>query len=221
MSTPYQRHELSFCTLAADVESVALSADAAMVFGRWKPMLARRVRPRELVEDFANWSSEPTDIVRFTKKHGPLTLPQGGQGQEFSFGVGDWERCQQQFRQDWKRSRSGALGWRNSLDAEQGERFSRIFGNLTYVASTLFRVLQLELRAIPPQRLRKCAKPDCEHPYFVASHLGQRYCSTLCVNWAQKKWKRQWWQERGEVARQKRSLQHKAVAKKKRVSVPK
>jgi hypothetical protein len=208
MSTPYQRQEISFCTLAAEVEAAALSADSLMVVGRWTQMLARRVRPQGLVEDFANWSSDPLDIARFTKRHGPLTVAQVGRGQDFSFSVADWEQCQRQFREDWKGSRSGALGWRNTLDAEQGERFSRIFGKLTYVASTLFRMLQLELRAIPPHRLRRCAKPDCEHPYFVAPHLRQRYCSTLCVNWAQKKWKRQWWTEHGDGARRQQATRN-------------
>src|SRR5690242_6574472 len=31
-------------------------------------------RARDLVENFANWSNDATDIARFTKKYGPLRL---------------------------------------------------------------------------------------------------------------------------------------------------
>jgi hypothetical protein len=204
MFTPYRQHAITFCTLAADVVEASLSNDSAKISGRWKMVYARQVRPSDMLEDFANWPSEPNEILRFTKKHGPLMLRHLGQGQTFSFDVADWRECQRLIQEDW-RPRRPALGWNNTLDAEQGESFLRIHGNLTYIASTLFRLLRLELHAIPSQRLRRCVRPECENPYFIAKHLSQRYCSDLCANWAQKKWKREWWDARGSQLRRRKT----------------
>ncbi len=55
------------------------------------------------------------------------------------------------------------------------------------------------------KRLRKCARPDCPNPYFVARHGKQTYCSDLCAAWKQRQLKRDWWRRKGSVLRSMRA----------------
>jgi hypothetical protein len=213
------RAQISFFTLAAEVAECSLSRDQRVITGRWETAIpgylpgAHRFKqahfhPLRMIQDFANWSSEPQEAARFTKRYGPLTVHAEGKGYRFEIRVSTWRARQRAFRKDWEHLMPGPtvswLGWSNSFDCEDGERFERTFGELAYEASTLYRLLKLELRAIPEERLRKCRRPGCENPYFIAGHLRQRYCSELCARWAQKQWKREWWQEHGEARRKRR-----------------
>jgi hypothetical protein len=78
-------------------------------------------------------------------------------------------------------------------------------GHLAYTAPTLYTFLYLDLVTCPAQRLKKCARPDCQHPYFLAHHLGQNYCSEPCASWAQRRLKRDWWNRVGKKLRIERS----------------
>src|SRR5262249_16527463 len=123
-----------------------------------------------LLEDFANWDTAPDEILRFTKRYGPVMLPAEGRSQQFSFTMVGCGSCQSALREDWERLMASRRryvsfsGWSNELEVEAGEKFSRTHGELWFQARTLFRLFQLEVRAIPPRRLKKCARPDCPNP---------------------------------------------------------
>jgi len=57
--------------------------------------------------EFANCGSSPKDIMRFTKRFGPLWDCTGHYPYDFSFDVSQWTNCQKQF-QDWWRYQLGA-----------------------------------------------------------------------------------------------------------------
>jgi hypothetical protein len=65
--------------------------------------------------------------------------------------------------------------------------------------------MHLELASCDRRKLRKCLAPDCATPYFVARHLGQRYCDEKCAKWAQSKWKKEWWAVHGNKWRKEHS----------------
>ncbi len=92
-----------------------------------------------------------------------------------------------------------------SQKAEDGETFRFVNDNLAYQTSNLYRLLLLELLSIDRDHLRKCARPDCPNPYFVAARWKQIYCSEPCAVWAQKASKRKWWSEKGDPERRRRA----------------
>jgi hypothetical protein len=75
---------------------------------------------------------------------------------------------------------------------------------LHFGCGSLFDFMLLELLS-NREKLRFCRRPGCAHPYFIAQHGKEQYCSTDCANWAQSKWKKQWHQEQ----RQKRLVEKK------------
>ena len=93
-----------------------------------------------------------------------------------------------------------------------GEQFSWDYDNLSFRAATLQRLLILTLYNQPPARLRKCKRPDCLHPYFLADRARRMYCSDLCANWAQRAVKRKYWGNHGSDARRSK----RAASKKRR-----
>jgi hypothetical protein len=62
--------------------------------------------------------------------------------------------------------------------------------------TSLQGMFHLLLRNSP--RVKLCANPDCQHPYFIASRPIQRYCSPACLRPFQNKWKRDWWEQKGK-----------------------
>lgn len=68
-----------------------------------------------------------------------------------------------------------------------------------FLAKTLEAYLLLELATPPSERLRKCLRPDCPNPYFVARHMKQQYCSPSCAEWAQGRWRKEWWDQKGKM----------------------
>jgi hypothetical protein len=50
-------------------------------------------------------------------------------------------------------------------------------------------------------RTHYCSNPDCSTPYFIAGRRTQKYCSDLCAQPAQRKWKRDWWLKHGKPRR--------------------
>jgi hypothetical protein len=44
-------------------------------------------------------------------------------------------------------------------------------------------------------KARHCSNPTCPAPYFFAIKRGQKYCSTVCAEPAQREAKRKWWSE--------------------------
>jgi hypothetical protein len=205
-NTPaHQLLRIKFCTLAG-AERVLL--EGAEISGKWDPIsnpgfLCGPTR-RRLSEDFANWSTEPSEILRFTKKYGPLRLDLQ-RSKRFEFSLKAWRTEQRNFRDCWEGlspqlRRYGGLSTFGKTF--HGWSFSR--GELTYTAADLGEFLYLDLFSCPAERLRKCVRPDCKNPYFIARHLKQKYCNDSCANWAQGVWKKQWWQKQGKKWRAKK-----------------
>jgi hypothetical protein len=217
----HRRRLFGFCTLAADVEHVRLT-DGDVIEGRWTGFARRFPRfnePRtvavvsKLLGELANWPSDPEMIRQFTLRHGPLTL-KADRDKKFSFSINEWRDGQRQFRQEWedlriKRGVRAAILPNATLEAEVGEQFDVTYDQLSYVANTLFRLLLLELQSVPRNRLRKCALTDCVNPYFVATHLRQRYCSAECAAKAQRVAKLKWWHKEGDGTRRRLTRQKK------------
>ena len=78
------------------------------------------------------------------------------------------------------------------------------------VTTTLYRLLEFELMSVPRDRLRLCRRSDCKHPYFIARHGSQQYCSRRCANWAQENWRKAyyvntWAERRRQIAATKKN----------------
>jgi hypothetical protein len=205
MSTPAKSLlRFNFYALAG-VEEVRV--EGLEIVGRWKNSLEHIYSSpkKRLAEQFANCASDDAAIVRFTKRYGPLTceaLP----GAEFRFRVQDWRFEQDCFRQRWEHLRPQRGVKKVSAEYQRnqgGDGIEYEDGSLRYRTTNLNRFLLLDLLSCPAERLRRCARPDCENPYFVASHLGQRYCSEKCAGWKQQQHKKEWWKHHGKEWRAK------------------
>ncbi len=200
MLTPTKsRRDFRFCTLAG-VEDVQL-AEPNKIVGRFKPTLDEFYGPpkRKLIEDFLNWPSDPQSVLRFTRKYGPLQNEPIA-GREFEVFWLPWQLDQRRLRSLWQRRRIFELS-----DAERtGGLLALGKGWLTYRAVNLFVFLYMDLVTCEAKRLRMCKRADCPTPYFIASHLKQRFCSDKCAEWGQREWKKKWWTEHGTAWRQQR-----------------
>lgn len=171
----------------------------------------RSTRKRLFVEEFANSPDDPDGVLRFTKQFGAL-LDTPPAGTKFSFPIRDWQQKQKTIRSQWDLVAYLSEKWAMcqsgrgtiSVPVEPGEEMISADGTLAYRASSLSRLALIEFASISPERLRKCAAPGCKTPYFVASHLGQHYCSETCSQWAQREYKKRWWEKHGPSWRQKR-----------------
>ena len=68
---------------------------------------------------------------------------------------------------------------------------------------TPFEMAALHLQRVA-SRVRHCANPDCEEPYFIATKRSSKYCSEACSKPAQQAFKRDWWAEHGSEWRKNR-----------------
>ena len=216
---------IDFCT-PAGVEAVGLEPgpwprvrgntllthwqeEGPFVVGRLKQQLRqlRLSKPGQLAEEFANHPNDEQGILRFTNKYGPLRFWRPEPGQEFRFQLSEWRQEQETFKKAWLKVKAEGLG------AQIGNRLTIQNGRLRCQTSTLLGLLLADLFTCPRERLKKCSRPDCPNPYFIAHHLGQRFCSDLCAGWAQRKWKQQWWAEHGDKWRNRK--RRKTLAKRK------
>jgi hypothetical protein len=165
-----------------------------------------------LSAEFANYPRNPEGVLRFTRQYGILEAPPSSD-ERFSFQIDDWRKKQNLIRHDWEVSLYFSGKWglaqhgelkQQSLRVERGEEWILREGKLEYKVSSLFRLIHLEFVSIPLARVRKCKHAGCKNPYFVARHLGQQYCSEVCARWAQREWKKEWWEKNGARWRNKR-----------------
>jgi hypothetical protein len=207
------------------------------VVGRWQENISEGSGPRGrlLLEDFLNWSTDPKEIVRFTKLYAPVLTDSPGiwdffkpsdtvqqftfnmparespreiwkpatkkggplPGQEFEFQLESWRNIQRGFRQFWE----AVANKSQSVPLVHNTRGDAIFmrdGKLIYFAENLVSFFIMEFLYAPQERLRRCHRPECQIPYFVARHLRQQYCSPGCAEWAQAQAKKHWWSSEGK-----------------------
>lgn len=209
---------VSFWTLA-DVENAELIGNE--IVGRFvdnpRPFLERK--DQRLLEEYANWPNDSQGVVRFTKLYGPVEQSARPRG-EFRFLLRRWQFCQNSLQKEWEHLMPrpnvyAATGFFAGIAGDRGWDYDPKAG-LRYRAANFWEYLRLSLMACPKERLKKCARPKCPNPYFVARHLKQNYCSEPCARWAQQEWKRRWWHEHGKKRRdRKQSKASKNLRKKK------
>lgn len=195
---------VSFFTLAG-VAVAGLAGDE--IQGRFATDLKQffGIRHKRVSEEFANWPNDSEGILRFTGRFGPLE-ESAQPSAEFRFALSRWRFSQANFRQGWEAfppRRGRYFGYSFYFGTAGGRGWSCDPNGLTYRAANLLEFLTLTLMACPKERLRICARPDCPHPYFVARHLKQTYCSEPCAAWGQRQWKKQWWAKHGKEWRRK------------------
>jgi len=183
-----------------------LSADLTAITARFG--LAKAKRPWQLVAAFANWSTDDREIVRFVRRFGPLIIPHGKRGATFSVRLDEWRANQRAFRRNWKRwSNSEEWGrWHPvTIFKPDEETIEHAGEGVTLGFRTLGRYLTFVLHVLPRERLKSCDRPDCPHPYFIAQHRNERYCSEECANWGDRQVKLRWWKRTGAGQRRARS----------------
>jgi hypothetical protein len=195
------RRQLTICT---PIGTQDVRVEREEIVGRWQETIRDFcARPdRLLVEDFLNWSDEPQEIARFTMMYAPLgerypKISCPTPGAEFRFSLELWRDVQDYFRNAWifraaaPESAFAPLSSADHLEIRGKE--------LVYRASCLASFMELELTTASLDRLRYCEGNDCSTPYFVAAHLKQRYCSSVCAESAQAEAKKKWWKEKGSA----------------------
>lgn len=186
------------------VEGVRLVGTS--VAGKWTSNERRHYPERgtTVAERYANCVCNPAEILRFTERFGPVALSQTSG--PFEFTISSWKQGQREFQKFWKvLVNIGAPKRYWPLDGNAVEISNRW---LHFRCGTLWTFMTFELLR-QPEKVRLCLRPDCEHPYFVAQHGREQYCSADCANWSQAQLKKHW----HEQQRQKR----KAALKKKKL----
>jgi hypothetical protein len=190
-----------FCTLAG-VTDVRLVGEE--IHGRWLETLHEYYGPhsRRLIEDFLNWPDDPEGILRFIRKYGPVDQTPPAPGEEFLSNLAVWRAAQEHLRELWQHL-SKFPDW----EPEGGSLAFRK-GFLTYTAASLYMFLYMDTVTCSAKHVRRCKREDCPHPYFIAKHLKERFCSDVCAAWGQREWKKQWWKEHGQAWRAARRRQN-------------
>jgi hypothetical protein len=194
--------DVTFCALAG-VRSASLErTEIAGKFG--KELRLFDSSDTKLLVDLVNWPHSDEEILRFTKLYGPLK-PGAEPNREFRFTLTDWRMWQAAFRLAWEGASLKGL----YNDTAGGRTWQPNKHGLSYRAPNLLEYFHLIFWCCPKERLKKCLRPDCAHPYFIARHLKQSYCSEICKEWGQARWKRKWWADHGRDWRHKRETERK------------
>jgi len=226
-----------FSTLGVGVASARLQGEGLhqCVVGMWKSERDYWYGPegRNLAEEFADWPGDAQSILDFTRRYGPVeergrTVHKDHHQGDFWFTLEEWRKAQREIHRLWEafsRIRPG-ITYRKRIKLMRepqmliavvpGETMRRVASGIEYQTKSLWRFLLFSLCALPAERLKKCARPDCPNRCFIAHHLGQRYCSDVCAQWGQKLWKREWWKEHGKKWLEGRKRQKRKNGKKKK-----
>jgi hypothetical protein len=197
---------LRFFTLAG-VQRATLVGE--VISGQFKGSLAELPRdPKSrLLESFVNWPEDPENIIRFTRKYGPLligAIPNG----TFSFELKEFREAQAYFREIW-------IDPEKFGDPKPKDGCLRLYaGNATYTATNLYTYFQCVFSLNPPGRIKVCKGEGCPHPYFIAANLKKQCCSAECTEAALRSAKREWWERSGQILRtERREAERKHAAK--------
>lgn len=87
------------------------------------------------------------------------------------------------------------------IDPREEMQFAFLMGLLLLpeVPLTSFEAAMFYLQTQLTDSLRRCPNPTCPAPYFFATKKGQKFCSTVCAEPAQRESKRKWWNENRAV----------------------
>jgi len=190
--------KVALSTLASEVQDVEI--EGKQIVGRWGKELWHRVSPsrRTLVEQFVNSPNDPQGILRFTRKYGPLSKPHTNK--PFRQPVQQWRSHQAWLRRNWTIT---PLGFKVGM--KDGEMLGITPEKLSLTVESLERFLEFEIWFSPIARRRRCKRPRCETPYFIASNPKQLFCDEKCAEWGQHQHKQKWWAEHGEQWRKRRT----------------
>ncbi len=175
------------------VEGVSLVGTS--IAGNWTINERRHYPERGITvaQRFTNCKATLEAIRTFTESYGPVALTQGVG--EFSFSVAEWLQSQSEFQKFWRiLVNVGSPGRYWPLEGNAVELRNRW---LHFRCGTLWTFMTFELLS-QPEKVRLCLRPDCKHPYFVAQHGKEQYCSTDCANWSQAQLKMRWHEQQRE-----------------------
>jgi hypothetical protein len=174
-----------FCTLVG-TEHVRINGN--QIAGQFKEELTEFYGPKTgpLISEFVNLRNDAEAWLRFVRLYGPLE-EDAESGLAFRTEIRKFQDTQDGFRRVWRDQKRS--GWQTSCQVT----VSHLSGKTSFRVPNLYWFLLWDLLTLEPERLKVCERPDCPAPYFVAHHLGQRYCGDDCATWAQLKWKREWW----------------------------
>jgi len=148
-----------------------------------------------LIDKFLNWPSDPQSIAQFTRDYGPLKIA-AEPGKEFRFPLSEFGSLQRQLRTIWKH-----LDTHTGRDLWKGGSLLFSQGSVSFNAKTLFWYLYVDMITVPTERAKLCKRDQCVHPYFIAGHLKQRFCSDECAEEGQRELKKEWWEKNGQAWR--------------------
>lgn len=169
--------------------------------------------PISVCEAFLNCRS-PEDIVRFTKRYGPLSLKSGSMLEQAAeigaplenlavrFTIDEWYSKQYDLKTLWSVKTETGWAYRVGEDRYSGEPIEERFvfspKCSQFVFADLYRLIEFFIYMLPAERQRTCSRPDCGK-FFYANHLKQTYCGSLeCAHWGQLKSKKACWNRNKE-----------------------
>jgi hypothetical protein len=184
------------CGFYAPIQIANVRLEGTEIVGewgnRWKDFYGEK--GNLLAQQFANCPPDPSSILRFTERFGPLTeSPSDGFG-GFRFSLQEWTVSQRNIRKSWKFLMQQGPG---EFFPEENILLEFRHKELVLQCRNLKTFMNLELSSCA-DKLRICEREGCKHPYFVPQHGKERYCSTDCSNWAQSQWKKRWHERQRE-----------------------
>ena len=198
MTTANMRQSLQFNTLIG-VQRCRLVGNN--ILGEFKTSLMELGGKRDyrLIDTFLNLPDDPKGILKFTRRFGPLNIPPTPGG-HFVYPITDYMTLLEDLDYMWRNVRKYSDFELLSLGGSL--RFHG--GSIIYTAPTLLAFLKVDLITTPVERVRVCNWRECSHPYYVARHLNQQFCSHQCGDEHMRAYKREWWEKHGRAWRAKR-----------------
>jgi hypothetical protein len=179
---------------------------------------------------FVNWPSDPSGIVKFTQKYGPIdvkSLSRRSGELSFSFSFDSWRSMQLALQRLWdlngRRDAKVVCGF-HFLPAPDPPKphpdfsietltpaievrsevqwiYRRDVLGAEVCASSLYRHMYFLIMFEKLGSLRVCKNPGCVTPRFRALRKDKIYCCTDCAELIAK---RRWWEENGNEWRRNR-----------------
>ena len=178
------------CAFYTPIGATNVRLHGPEIIGDWKQKASDYYGERglTLAQRFAVLPCDAESILKFTQRWGPLFgSPYDGRD-GFCFRIESWRQSQIEFMKLWRGvRRTGASPWESNEQTWVEFRPKAVILR----CPDLFTFMVFELLS-NAKALRVCERPSCPHPYFLAQHGKERYCSTECANWAQSEWKKRW-----------------------------